>query len=153
MNFSCAAVGIDTDSEDVCVRARVRPRHRASRRPERCIPEYHPSDRNRGRPIEPRKSDKRNCLDRRHTCPPIACARNSGAGSPAFRTDWHDRTVAAQGMVEVGFRTECLRQRRTDLVGARRELNRAGGIRTRDLLHPRQALYQAEPQPEPVAVR
>src|SRR5436305_1464744 len=25
---------------------------------------------------------------------------------------------------------------------------RAGGIRTRGLLHPRQALYQAEPQPE-----
>ena len=29
-----------------------------------------------------------------------------------------------------------------------RESYRAGGIRTRDLLHPRQALYQAEPQPE-----
>jgi hypothetical protein len=28
---------------------------------------------------------------------------------------------------------------------------RAGGIRTRGLLHPRQALYQAEPQPELVA--
>src|SRR5450432_622847 len=28
------------------------------------------------------------------------------------------------------------------------EKNRAGGIRTRGLLHPRQALYQAEPQPE-----
>lgn len=26
--------------------------------------------------------------------------------------------------------------------------HRAGGIRTRGLLHPRQALYQAEPQPE-----
>ena len=34
----------------------------------------------------------------------------------------------------------------------RRESYRAGGIRTRDLLHPRQALYQAEPQPELVAV-
>jgi hypothetical protein len=29
--------------------------------------------------------------------------------------------------------------------------HRAGGIRTRGLLHPRQALYQAEPQPELVA--
>ena len=29
--------------------------------------------------------------------------------------------------------------------------NRAGGIRTRGLLHPRQALYQAEPQPELIA--
>ena len=28
------------------------------------------------------------------------------------------------------------------------ENGRAGGIRTRGLLHPRQALYQAEPQPE-----
>src|SRR5205814_249617 len=28
------------------------------------------------------------------------------------------------------------------------ECYRAGGIRTRGLLHPRQALYQAEPQPE-----
>jgi hypothetical protein len=28
---------------------------------------------------------------------------------------------------------------------------RAGGIRTRGLLHPRQALYQAEPQPELIA--
>jgi hypothetical protein len=35
---------------------------------------------------------------------------------------------------------------------ARRRGNRAGGIRTRDLLHPRQALYQAEPQPDLVAV-
>jgi outer membrane protein TolC len=34
----------------------------------------------------------------------------------------------------------------------RRERYRAGGIRTRDLLHPRQALYQAEPQPELIAV-
>ena len=32
-----------------------------------------------------------------------------------------------------------------------RESYRAGGIRTRDLLHPRQALYQAEPQPELIA--
>ena len=30
--------------------------------------------------------------------------------------------------------------------------HRAGGIRTRGLLHPRQALYQAEPQPELIAV-
>ena len=29
---------------------------------------------------------------------------------------------------------------------------RAGGIRTRGLLHPRQALYQAEPQPELIVV-
>ena len=34
----------------------------------------------------------------------------------------------------------------------RRESYRAGGIRTRGLLHPRQALYQAEPQPELIAV-
>jgi hypothetical protein len=33
-----------------------------------------------------------------------------------------------------------------------RERYRAGGIRTRGLLHPRQALYQAEPQPELIAV-
>lgn len=33
-----------------------------------------------------------------------------------------------------------------------RESYRAGGIRTRGLLHPRQALYQAEPQPELIAV-
>ncbi len=33
----------------------------------------------------------------------------------------------------------------------RRESYRAGGIRTRGLLHPRQALYQAEPQPELIA--
>jgi hypothetical protein len=32
------------------------------------------------------------------------------------------------------------------------ESYRAGGIRTRGLLHPRQALYQAEPQPELIAV-
>jgi hypothetical protein len=32
-----------------------------------------------------------------------------------------------------------------------RENYRAGGIRTRGLLHPRQALYQAEPQPELIA--
>jgi hypothetical protein len=30
--------------------------------------------------------------------------------------------------------------------------HRAGGIRTRGLLHPRQALYQAEPQPELIAL-
>jgi hypothetical protein len=34
----------------------------------------------------------------------------------------------------------------------RRESYRAGGIRTRGLLHPRQALYQAEPQPELIAM-
>jgi hypothetical protein len=34
----------------------------------------------------------------------------------------------------------------------RRESYRAGGIRTRGLLHPRQALYQAEPQPELITV-
>ena len=34
----------------------------------------------------------------------------------------------------------------------RLERYRAGGIRTRGLLHPRQALYQAEPQPELIAV-
>jgi hypothetical protein len=34
----------------------------------------------------------------------------------------------------------------------RGESYRAGGIRTRGLLHPRQALYQAEPQPELIAV-
>jgi hypothetical protein len=34
----------------------------------------------------------------------------------------------------------------------RRDSYRAGGIRTRGLLHPRQALYQAEPQPELIAV-
>ena len=33
-----------------------------------------------------------------------------------------------------------------------RKSYRAGGIRTRGLLHPRQALYQAEPQPELIAV-
>ena len=33
-----------------------------------------------------------------------------------------------------------------------RESYRAGGIRTRGLLHPRQALYQAEPQPELITV-
>lgn len=35
----------------------------------------------------------------------------------------------------------------------RRGSYRAGGIRTRGLLHPRQALYQAEPQPELIAHR
>src|SRR5437667_10355321 len=34
------------------------------------------------------------------------------------------------------------------ILGVRPECYRAGGIRTRGLLHPRQALYQAEPQPE-----
>ena len=34
----------------------------------------------------------------------------------------------------------------------RRKRYRAGGIRTRGLLHPRQALYQAEPQPELIAL-
>lgn len=36
---------------------------------------------------------------------------------------------------------------RADSIAACEE-NRAGGIRTRDLLHPRQALYQAEPRPD-----
>jgi hypothetical protein len=34
------------------------------------------------------------------------------------------------------------------ILGVHPECYRAGGIRTRGLLHPRQALYQAEPQPE-----
>ena len=37
------------------------------------------------------------------------------------------------------------------LACSARESYRAGGIRTRGLLHPRQALYQAEPQPELIA--
>ena len=36
-------------------------------------------------------------------------------------------------------------------AGRSKNFNRAGGIRTRGLLHPRQALYQAEPQPELIA--
>ena len=34
------------------------------------------------------------------------------------------------------------------ILACRERGYRAGGIRTRGLLHPRQALYQAEPQPE-----
>src|SRR5438477_13136554 len=34
------------------------------------------------------------------------------------------------------------------ILAGTQEYCRAGGIRTRGLLHPRQALYQAEPQPE-----
>ena len=37
------------------------------------------------------------------------------------------------------------------ILACRERGYRAGGIRTRGLLHPRQALYQAEPQPELVA--
>ena len=43
------------------------------------------------------------------------------------------------------------RQNETNSSVHRRKRHRAGGIRTRGLLHPRQALYQAEPQPELIA--
>lgn len=56
--------------------------------------------------------------------------------------------VEAQLIGETGYFSECERI----LACLKACTYRAGGIRTRGLLHPRQALYQAEPQPELVAV-